>query len=280
MTTTVRIRASSLSDFMDCSRRAAANVFRTEIAAAGYALRQMEGNIAAAVGTATHAGATWELGEKARTGELGNQTEAEHRALEALKSERNLGVTFDSTTPDATTAEKQVLRQLTAYRTHVSPRIIPRAVERRLEGNAMEGVILTGQSDVAEQVEGGVGIRDIKTGVRQKYHGAQLGGYSLLGRAHGEDVKRMEVDFIQRVRLSHPQPLPERIVYDVGTVERLTWAVLKRVKADYDAFSANGDLETFLPNPSSVLCSPKYCPLWGTKGCTHHASKTAARVED
>lgn len=270
----ILVRASSLSDWMDCPRRAATKAFKLEVEALGHKLTEPQNGIAAAIGTATHTGSTWLLEQKMQTGELGDVVEAEHRALTSLKNERELGVSFDDTSPDANTAERQVIRQLKAFRVYIAPTINPVSVEQRLEGTAMEGVILTGQCDISESIAGdavGERIRDIKTGSKVKAHGAQLGSYSLLRRAHGRVVKAMSVDFIERVKLNSPQPTPQVITYQPEVVERLAWHVLKSVKRLSDEFYATQDIETFLPNPASVLCSPKYCPAFGTSFCSHHA---------
>ncbi len=272
----IMVRASGLSEYLDCSRRAAARTFVAEIQAMGYELKQLSNNIAAAIGTATHAGATWTLDEKREHGVLGNETEAEHRALQALKDERELGVSYDQTSPDVNTAEKQVVRQLKTFRVHIAPTIEPVAVEQRLEGQAMDGIILSGQCDYTEKLLDrvlGEGIRDIKTGTKEKYHGAQLGAYSLLRRAHGANVLSMAVDYIERVPLRREQPEPQKIIYNVAQTEALTWATLRRIKRDHDEFQQTQDPNTFLPNPASMLCSPKYCSAFGSKWCTHHAKK-------
>ncbi len=272
----ILVRASSLSEYLDCSRRAAARTFKADIEGMGYELKELSNNIAAAIGTATHTGATWTLEEKREHGELGNETEAQHRALQSLKDERELGVSYDQTSPDVNTAEKQVLRQLKSFRVFIAPTIEPVAVEQRLEGQAMEGIILTGQCDYTERAVASVlgeGIRDIKTGTKEKYHGAQLGAYSLLRRAHGANVVSMAVDYIERVPLRRDQPEPLKIVYDVAETEALTWATLRRIKRDYDDFQETQDPNTFLPNPASMLCSNKYCSAWGTKWCVHHSKK-------
>jgi hypothetical protein len=269
----IKIRASSLSDYADCNRRAVAKVFPLEISAAGYELKTTTNSIGAVVGTATHEGAMWGLAEKMRTGELGNQTEAEQRSLEALKKERDLGVMYDDTTPDLNTAQKQVIRQLNSYRVHISPQIEPMAVEERVEAYVTDEVILTGQTDNVQHGEEDAvfDIRDLKTGVKEKAHGPQLGGYSLLQRSRGLIIGKAIVDYVPRVRLRDEQPLPTSTVYDLFKAEKLAWQILHRLKTDYDMFTeGDGDAEVFLPNPSSMLCSPKYCPAFGSNFCTHH----------
>jgi hypothetical protein len=269
MSTIITIRCSSLPGALDCERREAAKTFRADIERAGYVLRDPGNGIAAAVGTATHAGATWSLQQKIETGELGNKTESEQRAIDSLTIERERGVSWDDTSPDRNTAEKQVVRMLNLYRSHVAASVVPVSVEKRLQAQVSEGIILSGQTDVSELER----IRDIKTGKNDQYHGAQLGGYTLLARAHNQPIDKACVDFIQRVRISQVQPNPRKIDYDMAECESLAWAVIERIKSNYEKFLQTGMADAFLPNPKSMLCSDKYCPAHSTRFCVHHTKK-------
>ena len=62
------VRASSLGGYQDCPRRSASRMFRKEIVAAGYELRETTNGIGAAVGTSVHKGGKVMLDEKAKTG--------------------------------------------------------------------------------------------------------------------------------------------------------------------------------------------------------------------
>lgn len=265
----ITVRASSLSGYLDCPRREAAKNFRSLIEAYGYKLRQLDRGIAASVGTAVHAGASYTLQSKMDTGSLGNKTESDQRALDSLNEEISGGVVWDETTQELNTAQQQVIRMNTCYRTDVAPRVKPASIENRLEGETM-GVILSGQSDVREADN----IRDTKTGAKPRYHGAQVGGYSLLARAHGENITKAYVDFIKRGTIRKDQEPAQEIEYDAAAAEQLATAVLGRIQRDHQDFLAsNGNPDSFLPNPSSMLCSDKYCPAHSTAFCPHHTKK-------
>lgn len=255
------IRPSSLSSFMDCGRRAATKLFWREIADAGFTLRQLSAGIGAATGTATHAAAAYSLKEKMLSGELGNETESEHRALESLKAETANGVTFDATSPNINTAEKQVLRQAKTYRIHVAAKLEPVAVEQRYEAET-NGFLISGQVDVASN-----GLRDLKTGNKPRANFAQYGLYAQLLRTHGIEVPTIVEDFVQRVAIAKPQPEPIEIAYDVALCETTAMALIRRIEKDYQEFLATGNPDAWLANPSSVLCSEKYCSAWGSDFC-------------
>ena len=80
-TTSLTIRPSSLPGWADCARREAARLFPEMIEAAGFSLRNIASGAGAAVGTAVHTAAHYTLEQKLETGELGNASEAEDRAI-------------------------------------------------------------------------------------------------------------------------------------------------------------------------------------------------------
>lgn len=264
--TPIIVRASSLSGYPDCPRRAACKSWPHLIEAQGYTLNRLPAGIGAAVGTATHAGASYTLVEKMERGGLGNATEAEQRALQALDDEIREGVAWDATTVDLNTAQLQSIRQVKAYRAFVAPTVEPVQVEVRLEAEIAPGWVLSGQPDVREQGR----IRDTKTGTRPAYHGAQVGAYALLVKTVEAEVQDIAIDFIQRVSVKKPQPDPERESYEPRAAERLAWNVIQRMRGDVEAFVQSGDIAAFLPNSMSVLCGPKWCPAHGTDACRAH----------
>lgn len=262
------VRASSLPQYPDCPRRWAARHLRREIEPLGFRLREITPHIGAATGSATHEAMGFMLDSKMRTGELGNATEAEQRALERLKKEIEPGATWDDTTPDMNTGQKQVLRQQRAYRLHVASKIEPIAVERRLNArHAATGITVSGQQDTV--VAKPDTLRDLKTGTRRGANHAQYGSYSRLLRSHGRPVQRIVEDYVKRAPLAHEQPAPVEIHYDMRACEAATEAVLRRVSVDMDAFRQSGSPEAFLANPSSTLCSPKFCPAFGSDWCAY-----------
>lgn len=260
------IRASSLPQFSDCPRRWAARHLRREITAAGYELRETGRHIGACTGSATHVGAAFTLQHKIDTGELGNATEAEQRAMESLEHDVREGAGWDKVTPNLSDAQVQVRRQIGVYRLHVASTVKPVAVERRLRARHKSGITISGTQDLV--ITEPEILRDLKTGGHgPSVNAGQYGAYSALLRSHGIHVTGIIEDFVARVRPDHQQPRPVEIAYDIGVAERTTESIIRRITADVADFRRTGEPESFLANPQSVLCSDRYCPAWGTKWC-------------
>lgn len=274
---TTVIRASSLPSYPDCARRWAGRTIPKEIEAAGFDLTPgMPSSIGASVGTATHGGAAFIMTEKMNSGQLGNQTEAEQRALEDFGTATKTGVLWDEATPNMNDGQKQVLRMVKVFRATIAPIVQPLAVERRLEARVGEGFVLSGQSDL-QTVEPGR-IRDLKTGRFPRMHYAQIGAYSLLARTAHPDQPTSEVcvDFIQRVPIAKAQPDTKTEFYDQATAEQAAVNTMRHMQADITEFRRrviDGGAppeHAFLANPASMLCSPKYCPAYQSSWCREH----------
>lgn len=237
---------------------------------------QPPSSIGAKVGTATHTGAAHSMLYKMETGVLANKTETEQVALQDLKEQMQEGALFDDSTKTANEAQNQVVRMVTTFREHLAPEMQPSAVERRLRADVGDGFMLSGQSDL--QLVSPDGIDDLKTGARLSSHYAQIGSYSILVRAQWPDIdiKRLRVDFIQRVPMKRPQPEPVHQDYDKMTAEHAAASTINRIKADVQEFRKRYLDDTappahaFLANPASMLCSAKFCPAWGTTFCKEH----------
>lgn len=276
------VRASALSSYSDCPRRAAARLFRRDIEAAGYVLRETERGIGATIGTSVHAAAALTLKEKAATGNVAPLSAVTDCAVETYREIAREGVTFDKETPAAPDAERQVIAMASAYQRVLAPQIEPVAVEERLEAETPFGIVLTGQSDVLAREHST--LRDLKTGKKRGNHRAQLGAYSLLSKANGLDVQECREDFLQRVGSKKPQPDPVSFPHDLPSAENAALSVLKHIKSGIDTFR-NGDPElgihpgdawAFPANPSSMLCSAKFCQAFGTNWCVEHMHKESA----
>jgi hypothetical protein len=222
-----------------------------------------------------HAGIGFILEEKMKSGELGNKTESEHKAIDSLKECVIDGVMWDDVTPNTNDAQLQVVRMVNVYRYSLAQTIEPVAVERRLEVTVGDGFILSGQSDL-QTLEPGK-IRDHKSGKLHRMHHGQIGSYSLLARtAHPElPIKELCVDFIPRVTMKKSQPLPITDDYDQRVAENAAHSTLQQIMQTTIDFRRRlaGDEppeHAFLANPSSMLCSEKYCPAWGTSFCREH----------
>jgi hypothetical protein len=281
------IRCSALSAYPDCNRRGAARLFRAEITAAGFRLRSTPHGIGAAIGSAVHKAAEYTLAEKAHSGELPRESAATDAARDTLAEELARGeIGYDNTTHTRADALRQVIGMSRTYHRVVAPQVEPIIVEERLEAEISPGLILSGQPDVVAREPHK--IRDLKTGARAASgsHAPQIGGYSLLARTHGLDIVEAGIDFIQRVGANKPQPDPTSKAVAVALAETAASNILKHIAADLETFR-HGDAErrilpgdpwAFQANPSSILCSPKYCSAFGTSFC-HEGDPAKERAQ-
>ncbi|MDE1990470.1 MAG: hypothetical protein KGI82_08375, partial [Betaproteobacteria bacterium] len=170
----------------------------------------------------------------------------------------------------------QIVRMVDTFQRAVAPEIEPVIVEERMEADTGFGLVLTGQSDVLAREPGR--LLDLKTGKRQSTHAPQIGAYSLLSKSHGLTVNEAAVKFIQRVPISKSQPEPVTTPYELAQAENAAVNVLRHIHGDLKVFREGdaatgilpGDAWAFPANPSSMLCSAKWCSAWGTQFCTEH----------
>lgn len=230
---------------------------------AGYTLRYIAPSVGASVGTATHAAVALAMTEKMNTGTLPPDNVAEDAGVQELtKRIQAEGVQWDGTTPNINTGQKQVRRQYRIYRLTLAETLQPIAVERRITIPTRKGNVLSGQIDLTDE-----GIRDLKTGTVSRSNMAQYGGYSMLRRSEGGTVSRIIEDFVQRVPIDEAQPAPVEIAYDVSLAERVAAQVVSDIEEKYQRFLDTGDNMVFMANPSSVLCSEKFCCAYNTTFC-------------
>jgi len=267
------VRASSLSGYADCHRRGAARIFREEIEAAGYTLRQPPQGIGATIGTAVHKAAAITLAEKAKSGAnppLSVATDATH---DSLKEGFKYGPMWDRMAQDENRAEHQAMSMTGAYHAGIVPTVEPIMSEQRLEATVGNGLTLSGQADQVCREPGA--IRDIKTGMRRGHHRIQISAYSLLARSHGIEIDHGIEDFVKRCGPRTPQAPAVSYSHDLGIGETAAMAVLGMIAADIKGFREGrpeqnlepGDPWNFPANANSVLCSEKYCPCFRTNFC-------------
>lgn len=269
------VRASALSGYADCPRRAAAKLFKPEIVAAGYDLRETARNIGASIGTAVHAGAALTLREK-MGGARAPLSAATDCAVDEYRAIAEEGMMFDKDSPTSNAAETQIVRMVDAFQREVAPSIDPVSVEEALEAETGFGIVLTGQKDVLARDPNE--LIDLKTGKRQAMHAPQIGAYSLLSKSNGLPVDKAAVKFIKRVAVSKPQPSTITTPYNLAQAENAALNVLRHIAGDLKVFREGdpstgimaGDAWAFAANPSSMLCSAKWCPAWGTSFCIEH----------
>lgn len=268
----MNIRASMLPSYPDCPRRAVAKQFRRKFEKLGYVFRELPPSVGSAAGTATHTGAEVLLRAK-HAGTVVTLDDALAPAFAGFEEETAPGVIWDETTPNANTARLQIQRQVAAYLYGPLKHIMPLtlrdgspAVELALEADCGGGWKLTGHIDV---VDDRCWPRDTKTGALVRPYHAQLGGYSLLCRSNSivEKVGGLCIDFIQRVGKTKPQPPCRTVEYPVAACERNAMGLINRIKADVAEFDRTENVEVFLCNQMSMMCSEKYCPAFGTPFC-------------
>jgi hypothetical protein len=271
------IRPSSLTTYADCSRRWAARQLVAEIKEAGYRLRfEAPTHIGAAVGSGVHAAAAYTLGEKRESGTLGNDSEAEDRAIEEFEARAEHGLMWDDTTDTLGVAKRQIARMTKMYRRTLAPEIEPLLIEERLEGDLGDGWSISGQLDTLNG-DPDAALRDLKTGTRQRANGVQYGAYVMLFRGHGYTVDRISEDYLRRVRIDREQPEPEEHPIAIGPAIEDAWALIEDIKRSARIFEnrlsdPNGRAPhtAFRANPGSSMCGDKWCTAWGTDFCKAH----------
>lgn len=269
------VRASALSNHTDCARRSAAKLFAAEIRAAGYELREIPRNIGASIGTSVHGGGALILREKMQ-GHITPLSAATDCAIEEYRAIAEEGMMFDKESPTSNAAETQIVRMVDVFQREVAPGIDPVSVEEALEAETGFGIVLTGQKDVLARDPNE--LIDLKTGKRQAMHAPQIGAYSLLSKSNGLPVDKASVKFIQRVAVSKPQPSTVTTPYNLAQAENAALNVLRHIAGDLKVFREGdeatgimaGDAWAFAANPSSMLCSAKWCPAHSTPFCIEH----------
>jgi hypothetical protein len=270
------IRCSALTWWPDCPRRGAARLFWREIIAAGFRLNLTPRGIGAAVGTAVHRAAEYTLAEKAHSGALPPASAATDAARDTLQEQLGRGeIDFDATTATRAVAVRQVINMTNAYHRTIAPTIDPIIVEERLEAEIAPGLILSGKPDVVAREPHK--IRDLKSGAKPTpgTHAPQIGGYSLVARSNGLDIAEAGIDFVRRVNPDKPQPDPVMSSVALAQAETAATNIIRHIESDLRVFREGdpdrhvlpGDPWAFQANPQSILCSPKYCPAFGTHFC-------------
>lgn len=245
-----------------------------DIEAAGFRLRSTPRGIGAAIGTAVHKAAEIVLKEKALSGRLPPSSLATDCAAETLDEAVRQGLAYDQTTQNRAATAIQAIGMTRAYHRVIAPIVEPIVVEERLEAEVSPGVILSGQPDVVAREPNR--IRDTKTSVRPGgTHAPQIGAYSLLVRSNGLDIDEAAVDTIRRVTAGKAQPDPTSKPVRLAHAEAAASSIVKHILSDLRTFREGdperriepGDPWAFAANPQSMLCSPKYCPAFGTAFC-------------
>ena len=270
------IRPSSLTTQIDCGRRWAAVHLAPLVMQAGYTLGERRPlHVGAAVGSGVHAAASYTLEAKRRTGELGNEAEAVDRAEAEFMERGQHGLVWDATTDQLPTAQQQLRRMTRSYRRHLAWQLQPMIIEQRFECDVGDGWVLSGQTDSLNG-DPDRDVHDLKTGTHQRANGVQYACYHIILDAHGYRPARIVEDFLRRVKLKTEQPPPESTAIPLAPAIADAWDAIddiKRATAEFERRIVSGGRPphaAFRANPQSQLCSPRFCPAFGTDFCKSH----------
>ena len=277
-----RISPSTLKGIQDCPRRTISRRFGRELRAAGWRLLPDEIGVSALVGTLTHDIVTVPLAE--RSPEL---IDTKAQELYARESEGR-SIMFDAGTPNLEALVKQATSLATAVDVISKGRLqrgmsyeVPLKKELKLGGR---DVMFSGRADFYEPVEGR--LLELKTSgsYQAQDYGIQLALYDVLLNALGKPTcGEATVYWVRRVRAGRPQPPGEEYVYDLTPYKPIARELVDQTVRFHDRFWEGGQPNPMnvLANPNSNLCSPKFCPLYGTGACdlTDPATKRRAGID-
>lgn len=256
------VRASALSDFLDCAARAEARHLLG---------KRMPSTGRAVLGTAIHR-STALFDESMITGGGLTIDETAAAAVDAIHKPNDDVVWGDDESPDE--AESIAIALHSKYCADVSPTQDYVAVEVRCDALDITDIrlTLTGTTDrVRGTPEGGYGISDVKTGktavsasgeVSTKGHAFQIGVYELLAE-HGSGLpitERARVVGMQTGKTAKAQRI------GIGEIDGARDVLIGEPDSpgilEVVAKMIHGGV--FPGNPRSMMCSEKYCPIFNS----------------
>ena len=262
-----KIRSSSLTDFQDCNRRGFYRIFRSLI----ESLPSISGHkIWSSIGIATHQSVAYTLRKKLKE-EQPRLNDAVEVAIVNINEAYREDMEFDDDTRNINEAHKQLKSIVGTYYKDLLPTVNhPAMVESELTGK-IGNIVLVGHPDLVDRSDiadnAGLTVKDLKVGKGGYHYHSQLGAYAILVEAAGKQVNGIEIQHIIRPSKTHIYP-GERIGYDLEGAKVLAWNLIELLQGYYNKFDKSGGDNRFIPvNPSSRLCSKKYCPVWGTEWC-------------
>lgn len=258
------IRASSLSHYIDCPRRAAAKMFPKELQSLGFEITPVNTSAGAAVGTATHNALEAALQLK---GNGCSYIDAIQKvARDSMNDSISKGIIWDDTTFDKETGVIQAVRQARVVLDNF-PNLEQISIEDEFKADLGDDFTLSGHIDIRGKRSEKFGIWDLKTGTVKRINSPQYGAYSLLVRSHGIQVDELGEIYVKRVGKSKPQPAPVVTQFDPAEAEEFAKSIIMKIKTDLMTFRKTGKIWVWIPNPNSMMCSHNYCPAYGTNFC-------------
>lgn len=256
----ITLRASAISDFLDCPARAEAK----------HLLGKRVPKFAPAmIGSAVHRSTAAFDGSRLNGNPI-SIDEAAGAAVDAIRKPDD-DVDWEGESPDA--AEKIAVAVHKRYCSTVAPSRVYAAVEaycERLEITDLD-LALQGTTDRVRRHGDGYGISDLKTGktavradghVETKGHAYQIGVYELLAE-HAAGVPITEPAEIVGMQTGKTD-VAQRI--GTGSIAGARDVLLGEADQPGVLQTIAGMLHAgnFFGNPRSMMCNPKYCPIYST----------------
>lgn len=270
------IRASSLPTYNDCARMASASVLVQDEKGQErllpelfdrYKINPKKRGRRAHLGTAFHAAMEYIMRQKI--------TKLEWTyAAAAIAMEQALVEGFDDTDddkaiPDVETGMR-ILNNMLTVASIRADELDPVATELELEMLVTRDTILRGHTDLLAKARcsDGIAVHDWKSSgaAVPKPYTSQIGGYANLARANGYEVEEGYTETVRTLKRKESQLITT--AYDVIEASKFAQATVERFSANIDRYVGTADPNSFNANPSSSLCSQKFCPVWGTDYCT------------
>lgn len=254
---TYTIRASSLPGWNDCPRRESIGLFYKIITAAGFTFQPREHHVAAAIGTGVHFGAAHALREKKTGSAAAKLSDVVEISINSFRAEIQEGVFYDASSPTINTCEQQVTNLARAFMGDILPQVEPTEIEISLAADLHDDFGLSGHADIFTSVPG---IDDLKFGAVRRRYDSQLGAYAVLARRTGHPLPaELRILHIPRTPLKKVQEPAEITRYNVRECIAEASAVCQTIIGQMKNFVATCDPSCFPNNPSSILCSRRYC---------------------
>jgi hypothetical protein len=261
----LNIRSSMLTSYCDCPRRAAAKQWRKMLEDMGYTIKRLPFSIGAAIGTSVHVSSKLILDNKKNTGVINNVSESIDLGISELDNQISEGIQYDSTTQTKNEAQQQIQTIIWTFGDHVAPTINPRETEIYRKAQIEPEITFDGSCDIETSEDA---IIDTKSGARLRPCQAQLGGYSILKKStSGTSASAVSQNYIPRTAVKKTFPGPINQIYDVGLCERAAFAMIHCIARDVKTFIKTQNPWSFPANPTSMLCSEKWCPAYKTNFC-------------
>jgi len=272
---TIRLRASSLSDFEGCQRRGGARFLLSSGLARefGVTLNKTTQHIGAVVGTGAHAGAAVLMEEFANTGDQGGAprlkraTDKARSEVDRLCAEPAITDVVTPTVRDAMDAASRITGRIHQDVIPPSkPGLIEKGYAATFKGfDGSEPFVVTGTIDLWLVH---AALWDFKTGRNRPQPMAQQGSYSLILRSNGVDVRGAAIKFGKRPKKYTPSPKIETIPIDLPKAERHALSIARTAARGISDLIDSGNPDVLPANPACQLCSKKFCPAFNTDMCT------------